>query len=211
MAERPRVHFAKPVAEYRDAADLTPWRRPRRTKGARSAGTTMTSPAIDRVSMACIAGILKASRCSEDAPSASPGVPAPVDDNMSDAGSDISIDDPTNVIELDGEGSVELQPSDGHVALGDIDDDPVVDSDVELMEPTDDHLLTHKPADPEHCETCMRAKSRNVRKFSRGHKREVTKFGELLTFDHMGITNAWKDRHSWSSRHIGRLRPRDKV
>eukprot|EP00974_Lingulodinium_polyedra_P003685 347228-Lingulodinium_polyedra.AAC.1 len=29
----------------------------------------------------------------------------------------------------------------------------------------------------------MRAKSRNVKKFSYGHKRGVTKFGELLTLD----------------------------
>ena len=28
-----------------------------------------------------------------------------------------------------------------------------------------EHLLTHKPADTAHCETCMRAKSRNVKKF----------------------------------------------
>eukprot|EP00974_Lingulodinium_polyedra_P009703 930128-Lingulodinium_polyedra.AAC.1 len=55
------------------------------------------------------------------------------------------------------------------------------------------HLLTHKPADPQHCETRTRAKSRNVKKFSDGHQRDVTKFDELLTFDHAGTQDAWKD------------------
>eukprot|EP00974_Lingulodinium_polyedra_P049622 4772270-Lingulodinium_polyedra.AAC.1 len=39
----------------------------------------------------------------------------------------------------------------------------------------------------------MRAKSRNVKKFSSGHKRDVTPFSELITFDHMGIKGAWED------------------
>ena len=35
-----------------------------------------------------------------------------------------------------------------------------------------DHLLTHKPADTAHCETCMRAKSRHVKKFVGSMKRD---------------------------------------
>ena len=56
-----------------------------------------------------------------------------------------------------------------------------------------DHLLTHKPADPDHCETCMRAKSRNVKKFAGAMKRDPVAFGDLITLDHMGMKDAWKE------------------
>ena len=56
-----------------------------------------------------------------------------------------------------------------------------------------DHLLTHKPADPDNCETCMRAKSRNVKKFLGSMKRDPSSFGDLITFDHMGMKDAWQE------------------
>ena len=56
-----------------------------------------------------------------------------------------------------------------------------------------DHLLTHKPADTAHCETCMRAKSRNVKKFVGSMKRDPAAFGDLITLDHMGMKDAWKE------------------
>ena len=48
-----------------------------------------------------------------------------------------------------------------------------------------EHLLTHTPADPDHCETCMRAKSRNVKKFAGSMKRHPAAFGDLITLGHM--------------------------
>ena len=36
------------------------------------------------------------------------------------------------------------------------------------------HLLTHKPADPIHCETCMRAKSRNLKKFTLDPQKDLS-------------------------------------
>ena len=56
-----------------------------------------------------------------------------------------------------------------------------------------EHLLTHKPADTTHCETCMRAKSRNVKTFVGSMKREPASFGDLITLDHMGMNDAWKE------------------
>ena len=55
------------------------------------------------------------------------------------------------------------------------------------------HLLTHKPADTDNCETCMRAKSRNVKKFVGSMNRDPTTFGDLITLDHMGMKDAWKE------------------
>ena len=55
------------------------------------------------------------------------------------------------------------------------------------------HLLTHKPADTTRCETCMRAKSRNIKKFVGSMKREPAAFGDLITLDHMGMKDDWKE------------------
>ena len=49
------------------------------------------------------------------------------------------------------------------------------------------HMLTHKPVDPIHCETCMIAKFRHVKHFLGSLKRVPTVFGDLIAFDHMGM------------------------
>ena len=70
------------------------------------------------------------------------------------------------------------------------DEEPAPETPVEevpIDEGNFEHLLTHKPADPDHCETCMRAKSRNVKKFAGSLKRDPTSFGDLNTFEHMGM------------------------
>ena len=43
------------------------------------------------------------------------------------------------------------------------------------------HILTHKPADVDHCETCMRAKTRSLRKLSGRSTQSPEKFGGLIT------------------------------
>ena len=54
------------------------------------------------------------------------------------------------------------------------------------------HLLTHKPVDVDHCETCMRAKTRSLRKLSGRSTRSPDKFGDLITMYHMGMQDAWQ-------------------
>ena len=56
-----------------------------------------------------------------------------------------------------------------------------------------EHLLTHKPADTTRCETCMRAKSRTEKKFAGSLQREPVAFGDLITLDHMGMKDYWKE------------------
>ena len=56
-----------------------------------------------------------------------------------------------------------------------------------------DHLLTHKPADTAHCEACMRAKPRHVKQFIGPMKRDPAPIGDLITLDHMGMKDAWKE------------------
>ena len=46
------------------------------------------------------------------------------------------------------------------------------------------HCLTHKPADP-NCEICRTAKARHRRTLSRGFRRDVKSFGDLVTMDHI--------------------------
>ena len=50
--------------------------------------------------------------------------------------------------------------------------------------PIDPHWFTHLPARPD-CEACRRGKSRDVRHFSNMTKREITEFGDIVTFDHL--------------------------
>ena len=38
----------------------------------------------------------------------------------------------------------------------------------------------------------MRAKSKNVKKFLGSLKRDPSALGDLITFDHMGMNDAWK-------------------
>ena len=47
------------------------------------------------------------------------------------------------------------------------------------------HLLTHKPAMSVHCEACMRAKARNLRKYAGRSTRDPKEFGDLVTVDHV--------------------------
>ena len=52
------------------------------------------------------------------------------------------------------------------------------------------HLLTHKPAMPDHCEACVRAKTRNLRKYARRSTRDPKEFGDLVTVDHVHMRDA---------------------
>ena len=48
-----------------------------------------------------------------------------------------------------------------------------------------DHWLTHKPGLPKHCEDCLRAKTRRMRRTAKKESRSPKKFGDLITCDHV--------------------------
>ena len=47
----------------------------------------------------------------------------------------------------------------------------------------DNHLLTHKPSDP-NCDACFRGKMKNLRKYAGAFSRPTTQFGDIFTMDH---------------------------
>ena len=48
-----------------------------------------------------------------------------------------------------------------------------------------EHKKTHKPALPDHCDGCLRGKSRNAKKFKGKSTRAPAKFGDIWTVDHV--------------------------
>ena len=63
------------------------------------------------------------------------------------------------------------------------------------------HLLTHKPANV-HCVSCMRGKLRQVPHRAGAFSRPVTKWGEVITVDHMVQTE-----EDWTVRCDGSKNP----
>ena len=50
---------------------------------------------------------------------------------------------------------------------------------------SDEHKLSHKPSLPNHCHECMVAKTKRKRRASRKEKRDVKRFGDSVTCDHV--------------------------
>ena len=47
------------------------------------------------------------------------------------------------------------------------------------------HCLTHQPADPKRCNSCMRGKTKNRRKLAGRSTRDPKEFGDLVTVGHV--------------------------
>ena len=47
------------------------------------------------------------------------------------------------------------------------------------------HVLTHLPADPKRCRACKIGKARDVRHFANRSKRDISKYGDVITCDHL--------------------------
>ena len=131
------------------------------------------------------------------------GVPSQEGGALSSAGTDATehsagpgASDPevgvTTELETIGEAKVVPEEEEGTAECQDGGEGDGPDAPVE-GEAAPNHLLTHKPADPDHCETCMRAKSRNVKAFAGAMKRDPVAFGDLITLDHMGMKDAWNE------------------
>ena len=56
-----------------------------------------------------------------------------------------------------------------------------------------EHHRNHKPAIPEHCDTCRRAKTRNKYRFAKRSLRECKKWEDVITMDHI-LMRDWYGR-----------------
>ena len=81
------------------------------------------------------------------------------------------------------------QPSEagGPVGLSDseVDDETLTRRTMREMALTEEHLRTHTPALPDYCEVCRRAKRAQKKKLAKQSKRQPTKFGDIITCDHI--------------------------
>jgi hypothetical protein len=63
------------------------------------------------------------------------------------------------------------------------------------------HCLTHKPAQQD-CWDCIRAKRRNVRKFAGTTRRNPQVYGDILTIDHVSMTEGFGPKAVGGAKHL---------